>query len=174
MAGQDYDNLQEETNAQSEDDHSPVEPEFDEETLRSNERRSRFFFAAMCFLIALLILNVYLNHLTSLNDTLLQLGILVFAATGIFLLLGGASAISKNLHPSKEVHLETIPAPFSMKRGFLKSEHYETPLDGRADSSEEKEDATNSLTPFETLVQEALASIPEEFQERMGDVYVRV
>src|SRR5690348_615913 len=107
MAGQDYDDLQEEADA-------PGEPEFDQETLRSNERRSRFFFAAICFLIALLILSVYLNHLTALSDTLLQLGVLVFAAAAIFLLLGGVSAVSKNLPSSREVHVEA--APFSMKR----------------------------------------------------------
>ncbi len=143
--------------------------------MRANERRSRFFFAAMCFLIALLILSVYLNHLTALNDTVLQLGILVFAAAGIFLLLGGASALSKNLHASRDLRVDTAPAPFGMKRGFLKSEQHETPFDEGVDNGEaEGEDAQPALTPFETLVWEALASIPEEFQDRMRDVYVRV
>src|SRR5690348_15526700 len=134
MSGQDYDDRQQEADTADEDYHDPGEPEFDQETLRSNERRSRFFFAAMCFLIALLILSVYLNHLTALNDTILQLGILLFAAAGIFLLLGGASAVSKNLPSSREVHVEV--APFSMKRGFLKSEHHETPLDSGENNSE--------------------------------------
>src|SRR5690348_8013893 len=128
MSGQDYDDRQQEADTADEDYHDPGEPEFDQETLRSNERRSRFFFAAMCFLIALLILSVYLNHLTALNDTLLQLGILVFVVAGIFLLLGGASAVSNHLSSSREVHVEV--APFSTKRGFLKSEQHETPRDG--------------------------------------------
>jgi len=174
MAGQDFDDLQEKSDAPGEDYHYPVEPEFDQETLRSNERRSRFFFAAMCFLIALLFLNAYLNHLTTLSDTVLQLGILVFAAAGIFLLLGGASAVSKSLHTSKDLHAGAAPAPSSMKPGFLKNEQHETPLDNGANNSEEGEDEQPSLTPFETLVWEALASIPEEFQERMRGVYVRV
>src|SRR5579863_5643849 len=101
MAGQDYDDLQEETDTPDEAEYDSGEPEFDEDTLRSNERRSRFFFAAMCFLIALLFLSAYLNNLTSLNNTILLLGIIVFAAIGIFLLLGGVSAVSKNLRSSR-------------------------------------------------------------------------
>src|ERR1700736_6958758 len=98
MAEQDYDKPQEEAGTSAEVYHYTGEPEFDEETLRSNEQRSRFFFAAMSFLIALLFLSAYLNHLTALNSTILQLGIIVFAAIGIFLLLrGGAAAYKKPL-----------------------------------------------------------------------------
>lgn len=172
MAGQDYDDLQQEADAPGEDDQYTGEPEFDEETLRSNEKRSRFFFAAMCFLIALLFLSVYLNHLTSLSDTLLQLGILVFTASGIFLLLGGVSVVSKNRPSIGEVHAEAMPS--SIKRGFFKSEQSQMHFDAGEDSSEEGEDAQLSLTPFETLVQEALAAIPEEFHERMNNVHVQV
>jgi predicted Zn-dependent protease with MMP-like domain len=173
MAGQDYDDLQEEADAPGEDYHYAGEPEFDQETLRSNERRSRFFFAAMCFLIALLFLSVYLNHLTALNDTLLQLGIIVFAAVGIFLLLGGVSAVSKKLSASRNFHIQATPS--SMKSGFFKSDQSETHFEGGEDNIEEAEDTQpSSLTPFETLVQEALASIPPEFRERMNNVYVQV
>ncbi len=172
MAGQDYDDLQEEADTPGEDDQYTGEPEFDEETLRSNERRSRFFFAAICFLIALLFLSLYLNHLTSLNDTLLQLGFVVFAAAGIFLLVGGVSAVSKNLPISSDFHNEATPS--SINRGFFKSEQSETHFANGEDSIEEIDDAPPPLTPFETLVQEALASIPEEFHERMNNVYVQV
>lgn len=173
MAGQDYENLQEEADIPGEEDNHYIgEPELDEETLRSNEQRSRFFFAAMCFLISLLFLSVYLNHLTSLNDTLLQLGIIVFAAAGIFLLLGGASAVSKNLPTSRNVHSNATQS--SMNRGFLKSEQSATHFEHGEDHSEEIDNAQPSLTPFETLVQQALASIPEEFHERMNNVYVQV
>src|SRR5579859_7410056 len=89
MAGQDYEHLQEEADSSDEAEYDSGKPEFDEDTLRSNERRSRFFFAAMSFLIALIFLSAYLNNLTSLNSTILQLCILVFAAAGIFLLLRG-------------------------------------------------------------------------------------
>ena len=154
MAGQDYENLQEETDAPGDADYDIGEPEFDEETLRSNERRSRFFFAAMCFLIALLLLSAYLNHLTSLNDTVLQVGILFFASAGVFLLLrGGASVYKKPLSTG---------------------EQSEDDVEDKAGDIEKEEDVRPILTPFETLVQEALASIPEEFHERMSNVHVQV
>lgn len=153
MSQQDYDNLQEEADSSDEDYHDTSKPEFDEETLRSNEQRSRFFFAAMCFLIALLFLSVYLNNLTSLNSTILQLGIVFFVATGIFLLMRGNTVTHKKLLSS---------------RG--QSEEYpEDREDGIGG-----EQAQPSLTPFEVLVQEALASIPEEFHERMDNVFVQV
>src|SRR5712691_2226327 len=154
MAEQDYDNLQEEVDSSDEDYHDTGEPEFDEETLRSNEQRSRFFFAAMCFLIALLFLSAYLNHLTSLNDTILQLGIVFFAAIGIFLLMRGSTATYKKPHSPRERH-----------------EEYS---EDREDAIEEAGNPQPSLTPFEVLVQEALASIPEEFNERMDNVFVQV
>lgn len=169
MAGQDYEDLQEEAGSPGEDDHSTDEPEFDEETLRSNERRSRFFFAAMCFLIALLFLSAYLNHLTSLNDTLLQLGILVFAAAGVFLLLGGVSAVNKHLPPSRDLDGKTTSP--GIRKGFLKGEQSATHLE---DTIDEVDGVQPTLISFETLVQEALAAIPTEFQERMNNVHVQV
>jgi predicted Zn-dependent protease with MMP-like domain len=126
----------------------------------------------MCFLIALLFLSAYLNHLTSLNDTLLQLGILVFAAAGVFLLLGGVSTVSRHLPSSRDLHGEaTSPG---IPKGFLKGEQSATHLDGGEDRIEEAGIPQPSLTPFETLVQEALASIPAEFQERMNNVHLQV
>jgi predicted Zn-dependent protease with MMP-like domain len=154
MAEQDYDEPPEEVDTSDEGYHYTDEPEFDEETLRSNEQRSRFFFAAMSFLIALLFLSAYLNHLTALNSTILQLGIVAFAAIGIFLLLrGGNSAYKK---------------PLSGR------EHSEEHSPRREDEIEEEDSAQPDLTPFELLVQEALASIPEEFRERMDNVFVQV
>jgi len=154
MAEQDYDNQQEEADTSDEVSHYTGEPEFDEETLRSNEQRSRFFFAAMSFLIAMLFLSAYLNHLASLNSTILQLGIIAFAAIGVFLLLRGGSAAYKKPHSSRE----------------QSAEHPEAEEDG----IEQEEDVQPLLTPFELLVQEALASIPEEFRERMDNVFVQV
>jgi predicted Zn-dependent protease with MMP-like domain len=154
MAEQDYDKPQEEAGTSAEVNHYTGEPEFDEETLRSNEQRSRFFFAAMSFLIALLFLSAYLNHLTALNDTILQLGIILFAAIGIFLLLRGGTSVYKKPLSSRKENEE-------------RSTH-------REDEIEEEDSAQPSLTPFELLVQEALASIPEEFRERMDNVFVQV
>ena len=154
MAGQDYDHLQEEADAPDEANSDTGEPDFDEDTLRSNERRSRFFFAAMSFLLALLCLSAYLNHLTPLNSTVLQIGIVFFAAIGIFLLLRGGSAMHERpLSPGEPVEAQ--------------------PEDSK-DGSEEDGSTQPNLTPFELLVQEALAAIPEEFQARMDNVFVQV
>lgn len=154
MAEQDYDSRQEEANSSDQDYQDASEPEFDEETLRSNEQRSRFFFAAMSFLLALLCLSMYLNHLTSLDDTLLQLGIVFFAAIGIYLLLRGGTSTYKKPPTSLEQDAE--------------------PGGDREEGREQTDNARPPLTPFELLVQEALASIPEEFHERMHTVFVQV
>ena len=153
MSEQDYSETQEETRASDVVYNDTREPEFDEDTLRSNERRSRFFFAAMSFLVALLFLSVYLNHLTTLNSTVLQLGIIVFAAIGVFLLLRGGSPGYKK--------------PLSSR---AQSEEHTKVEDG----IENEEQAQPYLTPFELLVQEALAAIPEEFRARMDNVFVQV
>ena len=129
MAGQDYDHLQEEADAPDEANSDTGEPEFDEDTLRSNERRSRFFFAAMSFLLALLCLSAYLNHLVPLNSTILQIGIVFFAAIGIFLLLrGGAAMHERPLSPGEQV---------------------EAHAEDRKDGSEEDGSTQPYLTPFE-------------------------
>src|SRR5579863_1184052 len=151
MSEQDYGEPEEEADSSEVVDDYAHEPELDEHTLRSNEQRSRFFFAAMSFLIALLFLSAYLNHLTSLSNTILQIGMLVFAAIGIFLLLHGGTAMRQ--------------APLSI---IEKDE-------GTSDEGIEEEGSEQPfLTPFELLVKEALASIPDEFQERMDNVFVQV
>jgi predicted Zn-dependent protease with MMP-like domain len=154
MSEQDYSEAQEETDASDEIDSNTRGPEFDEDTLRSNERRSRFFFAAMSFLLALLCLSAYLNHLAPFNSTILPIGIVFFAAIGIFLLLrGGAAMHERPLSPGEQVEAQP---------------------EDRKDGSEEDGGTQPKLTPFELLVQEALAAIPEEFQARMDNVFVQV
>src|ERR1700730_16081547 len=87
MSEQDY-GKQEENGDSSEEEYDYArEPEPDAYTLRNNEQRSRYFLAAMSFLLALLCLSAYLNRLPSINSSLLQLGVIGFAAIGIFFLL---------------------------------------------------------------------------------------
>ncbi|MGH2496794.1 MAG: metallopeptidase family protein [Ktedonobacteraceae bacterium] len=155
MSEQDYSEQQEENDSSDEIDNLSHEPEFDQGTLRSNEQRSRFFFAAMSFLIAMICLSLYLNHLTSLDGTVLQLGIIVFAAIGLFLLLRGGTSSYKKPHSSEEQDVEH-------------------PEHGDREDGIEDEQARPALTPFEILVEEALASIPEKFHERMDNVFVQV
>lgn len=141
MSEQEFNEPQENNGHSDEGYDYAREPEPDADTLRSNEQRSRYFLAAMSFLLALLCVSAYFNAIPWLNGTLLQLGAVAFAALGIFFLLRGEPAAQS----------QPIPP----------DEHSRT-------------DADEELTPFETLVQEALATIPPEFQERMENVFVRV
>ncbi len=152
------------------------EPEPDEYTLRSNEQRSRFFLAAISFLLALLCLSAYLNNIPLLNDTLMQLGALVFAATGLFFLLRSSPTNHKSIPSTHEQiegyrddDVEQASSARLYERGY-RDDGYGS--DVAQDDQEDQDKA--ELTPFELLVQEALATIPPEFQERMENVFVRV
>ncbi len=131
------------------------EPEPDEHLRNAHHNRSRYFFAMMSFLIALLFLSVYLNnHLDPASGWLLLLGVLGFGAVGtLFLLRKGALDRTVNLSAdASEV------------------------LKGEEESLEEdtEESGEGELSSFERLVEEALASIPDEFHEKMENVLVRV
>jgi predicted Zn-dependent protease with MMP-like domain len=163
----------------SEDEYDYArEPEPDEYTLRSNEQRSRYFLAAISFLLALLCLSAWLNHIPWLNDTLLQLGILGFAAIGIFFLLRGSPT---NRVGTRSIGEQTGERPGDddveqasslrlYESGYREDGYWSEPTLDDVDGH----DGDNELTPFEVLVQEALATIPQEFQERMENVLVRV
>src|SRR5215471_972463 len=63
------------------------EPELDVHTRTAHKNRSRYFFAMISFLAALLFLSVYLNnYLNLLSVWLILLGIFVFGAIGVFFL----------------------------------------------------------------------------------------
>ncbi|HBE29361.1 MAG TPA: hypothetical protein DDW25_10785, partial [Ktedonobacter sp.] len=67
------------------DHYSEAEP--DEPTTSAQSNRSRYFFAMMSFLIALLFLNAYLNNFYDLlSGWLLLLGTFAFGALGVFFL----------------------------------------------------------------------------------------
>jgi predicted Zn-dependent protease with MMP-like domain len=156
------------------------EPEPDEETLRSNEQRSRFFLAAMSFLLALLCLSAYLNNISWLNSTLLEIGVVVFAAIGIFFLLRRNPIHHEQLSPLDE-HSEHHPMETEQRyEGNHSSWLYEKDYRENGTVKEDRDEIRgvgeeeNESSPFEILVQEALASIPPEFQKRMENVFVRV
>lgn len=178
MSEQGYIEPEEDDNPSEEEFDYAREPEPDEYTLRSNEQRSRYFLAAICFLLALLCLSAWLNHIPWLNDTLLQLGMLGFAAISIFFLLRGSSTnpMSKSSageHTEEYTgndDVEQAGIPRLYEREYREDGYWSEP---RMDE-EDKHEGDNELTPFELLVQEALATIPDEFQERMENVFVRV
>ena len=68
------------------DDQREVEP--DEHTTSAQSNRSRYFFALMSFLVALIFLSAYLNNFYGLlSGWLLLLGTFAFGAVGAFFLL---------------------------------------------------------------------------------------
>ena len=138
------------------------EPELDEYTRKAHQNRSRYFFAMISFLAALLFLSVYLNnYLNLLSGWLALLGILVFGAIGLFF-----------LWPVSLVKNQAISSSMDYQGSKVEEGRIE---DTEEESLEEAEDASEEVSsPFEQLVEEALASIPSEFQEKMENVLVRV
>ena len=138
------------------------EPELDEHTRKAQKNRSRYFFAMISFLAALLFLNVYLNnYLNLLSGWLLLLGIFVFGATGLFF-----------LWPVSLLKKQSINSSMDYQGSKVEESMIE---DIEEESLEEAEDTSEGeASPFEQLVEEALASIPAEFQEKMENVLVRV
>ena len=68
------------------DDQRELEP--DEHTSSAQSNRSRYFFAVMSFLVALVFLSAYLNNFYGLlSGWLLLLGTFAFGAVGAFFLL---------------------------------------------------------------------------------------
>ena len=141
------------------DDQRQSEP--DEHSQYAHSNRSRYFIATMSFLVALLFLSAYLNNYYDLlSGWLLLLGTFAFGAVGAFFLLP-KSALNRTM---------------STGRNFPSSEGDNSVIEADTDDSfVEGEDADEGeLSSFELLVEEALSSIPAEFQEKMENVLVRV
>jgi len=138
------------------------EPELDVHTRTAHKNRSRYFFAMISFLAALLFLSVYLNnYLNLLSVWLVLLGIFLFGAIGLFFLW--PVSLLKN-------------QPINSGMDYQGSKVEESMIeDTEEESLEEAEDASEGeSSPFEQLVEEALATIPGEFQEKMENVLVQV
>jgi len=137
------------------------EPEPDEHANYAHSNRSRYFFAMMSFLVALLFLSAYLNNFYDLlSGWLLLLGTFAFGAVGAFFLLPN-SVLNHKMSPG---------------RNCLSSKVENSLIEADTDDSfVEGEDADEGvLSSFELLVEEALSSIPAEFHEKMENVLVRV
>ncbi|HEX6484516.1 MAG TPA: metallopeptidase family protein [Ktedonobacteraceae bacterium] len=131
----------------------------DELPVHEKENRSRYFFAVVCFLIALILLSFYLNNHLDVGPGLLllflafffgYLGVLFFRRGSALNLKVGSWLDNENMVDEKAV-----------------TEPEET---GEAQEDGEEDDQI----AFEQLVKEALASIPDEFHEQMENVLVRV
>src|SRR6266487_5108151 len=137
------------------------EPEPDAHTINIHKNRSRFFFAMMSFLIALLFLSIYLNNYYDLvSGWLLILGIFSFAAAGVLF-----------LWPNNVFH-RTINTDINYKGSDIENNIIEVNTEISADEGKDVDE--EELSSFELLVKEALASIPAEIHEKMENVLVRV
>ena len=149
-------------------EQEPVEEEYadndeqvpEEVHTRSKDKsipRSSFFFACLSFLISFICLGIFVSrYLDFLSYLLLLLGIIVFGGVGILflrqnsLLNRTARARMENEGDEEEQALLRI------------QEEEEEGIDEAADDS------------FKRLIEEALISIPLEFQEKMENVVVLV
>jgi predicted Zn-dependent protease with MMP-like domain len=144
----------------SEEEHDDDEiPADDELPVSEKDNRSRYFFAVMCFLIALILLSFYLNNYLDVGP-----GLLLLFLAFIFGYLG--------------VLFWRRRSALNLKVGsWLDNEHKvgekaTVEPEGTGEALEEGEE--DEQVAFEQLVKEALASIPEEFHEQMENVLVRV
>ena len=124
------------------------EPPLDRTTTRINRSRSKYVFTTLCFLLALILLCSFINGWTTGDSSnwFPLVGAVVLAIMGVV---------------------------------FLRSSD-EPPVESRAiDEVEENAPAVANaeemqLSDFEKLVQEALSSLPDEFQAQMENVALAV
>lgn len=142
------------------DYQNEIEP--DAQTLHQNIDRSRYFFATICFLIALIMLGIFLNNYYDLlSGWLLLAGVFAFGVTGVFFLL-----------PNPILHGHFSQREDSQSKEAKNTFFIEVENEDRLEVGEDTD--SNELSPFERLVREALATIPTEFHEQMENVLVRV
>src|SRR5271157_5871047 len=141
------------------DYHRELEP--DPQTLHVHSNRSRYFFAMMSFLVALLFLSIYLNNYYDfISGWLLLLGIIAFGAVGVLFL------------SSNNVFNRTIIARADFKGSDIENSMVKVEDEESVDEGKDVDE--DELSPFERLVKEALDTIPAEFHEQMENVLVRV
>jgi predicted Zn-dependent protease with MMP-like domain len=124
------------------------EPPLDRATATSNRQRSKYVFMTLCFLMALILFYTYITHYNAgdTSDWFPLVGGIILALVGVMFLRSP----------------DGVPeAPFPAPNAFITTDDAVQAADKR-------------LSPFEELVQEALASIPEDFHEKMENVTVRV
>src|SRR5216684_4164188 len=117
------------------------EPEPDQRTIHMHSNRSRYFFAMMSFLVALLFLSVYLNNYYGLiSGWLLLVGALVFGIVGV-LFLQSNSLLNRTLNTG---------------RNYQSSKNEKSMIDIQDEENADEDENTHEgeLSPFERLVKE--------------------
>ena len=139
-----------------------IEPDVD--TLNENMNRSRYVFAMISFLIALIFLGIFFNsYYDLLSGWFLLTGAFVFGAAGVFFLWPNPR-MKRGIRTREDESDESNKGEFS----FIKEDDNDTVLEDGEETN------VAELTPFEELVRESLATIPTEFHEQIENVLVRV
>jgi hypothetical protein len=149
-----------ETDSDTEDyeDYEAI-PEEDPDISMRNEQSARSFFALLSFLVAIILLMVFLNNpLDEISRLLVLAAMITFGMIGMLL-----------LDKKRMLDRHNIPKQNTEILGEEGEEIAET-----ADQSESDGEAIPQLSPFEQLVREALDTIPEEFQQQMENVVIIV
>ncbi|HJT56180.1 MAG TPA: metallopeptidase family protein [Ktedonobacteraceae bacterium] len=134
-------------------------PADDELPVHEKDNRSRYFFAMMCFLIALILLSFYLNNHLDVGPGLLLLFLAILSGYIGVLFFRRKSALNLKVESWRDTEHEV-----NEKAAIESGEAEENFEDGEEDDQ----------IAFEQLVEQALASIPEAFHEQMQNVLVRV
>ena len=140
----------------------------------SSDHSAYTFFALLCFLVAIIFLSIFLNKaLDGLSSMLVLLGVIASGFGGIYLL--------EHRPTRKQVEDEDEEIDFPLSTGQF-DERDDSIVEGTVIESailhgEEEEDENEdeqSLNAFKGLVEDALASIPLEFRERMENLAILV
>lgn len=141
---EEYDRDREKIHGTEEFDYNR-EPPLDSATASANRRRSKYVFMTLCFLLALILFYTYITS-PDVGNWFPLLGAIVLGIMGVIFLR--SSDNPPEIHPLVEDDTAT--------RGGV----IQVPA--------------KTLSLFEELVQEALATIPEEFHGQMESVMVHV
>ena len=167
------------------------------------EQRAHTFFALLCFLIAIILLSVFLgNGLDGFSSMLVLLGVIAFGTGGIYLLGHRPSqeheeendlafddeeemedtedgVVEGTIVASSLVEDDEIVDEDDTETGWDEEDEDDEGLAGdeiedNDQDDGDREDDGEGLNTFKALVEEALDSIPLEFRKRMENLAVLV
>lgn len=143
---------------------SPVPPGVGAPTPGFGARDTRggggFGFAIICFLIALACISLLAHGISDIVVGVVLILIVVLFSLGGILFLQDGSILNRKI----DAWLNGEPQSFRQQRWKA----------SQVDTHGKHSIAQSKLTPFETLVEEALSTIPDEFQTQLGNLMVLV
>jgi predicted Zn-dependent protease with MMP-like domain len=158
-----------------------LETDSDERILTSDENKARanYFFAALCFLFAVICLSILINnYLNVLASSLLLLGIAIFGLMGILFVWQKSflnHTVNSWMHTQKE---ETEGVGVEVEEQENEAEDVavgmEEQQEAELDEDEDEDEVEEELISFKLLVEQALSSIPPEFQQMMENLVILV